>query len=393
MKVCYQALIAKLMTVVYVLLLLSCASPQSRPPVADIKDVQKEAVTQQSLAAEIAQVSSRSKPPAENVPETQGDARKRRAAKIRSMVDSQLKLSNVAYTIITEATNFCGRKRLVSCFLVVHKGMARAELQQQTINDAFGIKDLPKIAGVFQNSPCEKAGLQLGDEIVSINGTSTPHTDEKINGFLTSLESRTPLEIDILRDGLPIHFSVEQSVACDYPVWLVNDNGINAHADGQRIYVTAGLVRFVDSDTELAAVVSHEMAHNVRGHTTIKNKNSTVAGAGGLVLDIASAIVGIDTQGAFSRAGFRKGLSSYSKEMEREADYVGQYILAQAGYDPKTAPNIFRRLGALSPENIEGQYMASHPSSPERYVILQKAAEEIARKKASGLPLKPEERK
>ena len=90
--------------------------------------------------------------------------------------------------------------------------------------------------------------------------------------------------------------------------------------------------------------------------------------------------------------GMNIGKSMYSKDTEREADYVGLYLLALSGYDINDAPNVFRRLGMANPRSIEGKCAASHPSTPERYVNLEKTVEEILRKQSSGLPLIPEEK-
>jgi predicted Zn-dependent protease len=181
-------------------------------------------------------------------------------------------------------------------------------------------------------------------------------------------------------------------VSCDYPVLLIDSDEVNAMADGNKIFVTRGLMRFVENDAELATIVSHELAHNARGHLSMVKKNSLAGGVGGLLLDIAAAAAGVNTQGAFSRAGMSVGSSLYSKDMEREADYVGLYILALSGYDIKDAPNVFRRLGTANPKSIEGKYAVSHPSTPERFVNLEKTVEEIVNKKSSGLPLFPEEK-
>ena len=64
-----------------------------------------------------------------------------------------------------------------------------------------------------------------------------------------------------------------------------------------RIYITRGMLRFVDNPGEIATVVAHELAHNLMGHRAAKETNM-VAGAGvGLVFDILAAVAGVDTGG------------------------------------------------------------------------------------------------
>ena len=62
---------------------------------------------------------------------------------------------------------------------------------------------------------------------------------------------------------------------CSYPVRLVNDQIINAFADGKNIIVTAGLMRFVESDDELALIVGHELAHNTMEHIQKNEQTSS----------------------------------------------------------------------------------------------------------------------
>jgi predicted Zn-dependent protease len=78
--------------------------------------------------------------------------------------------------------------------------------------------------------------------------------------------------------------------------------------------------------------------------------------------------------------------------MEREADYVSLYIIAVAGYDYNAAPNFYRRLASADPGSIKKSFARTHPSSPERFIAMEKAVKEINDKKSKGLPLIPEEK-
>ena len=90
--------------------------------------------------------------------------------------------------------------------------------------------------------------------------------------------------------------------------------------------------------------------------------------------------------------GMRAGQLSYSKEMEAEADYVGLYILANSGFDIHTGPNVFRRLGVSNPRSWEAKYATSHPSTPERFVMVEQTIKEIDGKKAANMSILPEEK-
>jgi predicted Zn-dependent protease len=107
----------------------------------------------------------------------------------------------------------------------------------------------------------------------------------------------------------------------------------------------------------------------------------------GAIVDIAVAAgSGIDTRGVFSNAAAQV----YSKEFESEADYEGAYFSARAGYDIGHSPEFWRRMGAEHPGAIKKNFMASHPSSPERFLRLDNAVKEINAKRADGRELVPE---
>lgn len=178
---------------------------------------------------------------------------------------------------------------------------------------------------------------------------------------------------------------------CYYDFSVSQDHDINAHADGKRIVVTNGMLRFVDSDDELALVIAHEMAHNLMQHTRSKQINSLVGTALGYALDAAAGAYGVGTSGGFSQAGSEIGGLSYSAAFEQEADYVGMYIAARAGYDVKRATGFWRRFTVQEPDTAYGGL--THPSNPERFVAMQKTVQEIAVKRKDRLPLVPEFKK
>jgi predicted Zn-dependent protease len=82
------------------------------------------------------------------------------------------------------------------------------------------------------------------------------------------------------------------------------------------------------------------------------------------------------------------GARAFSVQFEREADYVGAYYAARAGYDVATAAQIWRALSLESPQSI--RIAVTHPITPARFVQMQKVAAEIADKKQRHLPLVPE---
>ena len=112
----------------------------------------------------------------------------------------------------------------------------------------------------------------------------------------------------------------------------------------------------------------------------------------GLAADVLIATTtGVDTGGAATAAGVTLGVRAYSQDFEREADYVAMYLLARAELDTSRAAMFWRRMAVEHTGSIENDHRSTHPSTPERFVRLDSAHDEIEAKRAAGLPLIPNE--
>ena len=204
------------------------------------------------------------------------------------------------------------------------------------------------------------------------------------------IEQYRAVAINIEKAGKALceEMQLPQSTSCIYDFHIEKNEALNAYADGQKIVVYTGMLHFVDNADELAAVMSHEFAHNVMGHPASTRTNVTIGAVLGTALDALASSQGFNTQGLLGQQGARIAQLRYSKSFEREADYVGVYIMARAGYDLAQAPYFWRHMAV---ENPQGIYSATtHPTTAERFVTIQKAMNEIKSKKALNLPLLPE---
>ena len=116
--------------------------------------------------------------------------------------------------------------------------------------------------------------------------------------------------------------------------------------------------------------------------------NAILGWAGGAAIDAGIVLGGISTGGAFNRAFTRAGARAFSVAFEREADYVGAYYAARAGFELAGAEEFWRALSLENPDTL--RIAADHPVTPVRFVQMQKATAEIADKRRRGLPLDPE---
>jgi predicted Zn-dependent protease len=167
-----------------------------------------------------------------------------------------------------------------------------------------------------------------------------------------------------------------------------HERELNAWADGRKIYVTPAMENFARSDDELALVLSHELAHDILRHPQSTAVNAITGAVAGTLVDLLAASRGVDTGGAFGNIGEEAGALHYSTTFESEADYVGMYILANAGYDYRSVAPFWRRMSTRDPDAI--YIRTTHPTNPERFVAIEKTAIEIERKQAQKLALLPE---
>ncbi len=198
-----------------------------------------------------------------------------------------------------------------------------------------------------------------------------------------------PVEIEVKRPEGNATFTITPKLACRFSIVLETKNEVNAGADGERLIIPTGMLRFAANDNELAVVLGHELAHNALRHIDRKKSNRAVGGVIGAVFDIAAAAAGVPTHGAAMRAGANVGAGAYSQAFESEADYLGLYFVSRAGFDVSKAPDFWRKMGAENPGAIQERWGATHPSTPERAAALEETIKEIRSKQSNREPLVP----
>ena len=157
-----------------------------------------------------------------------------------------------------------------------------------------------------------------------------------------------------------------------YKVTILNSPAVNAFAlpTGQ-LYVTRGLLALADDTSELASVLSHEMAHVIARHAAIREEEARqIAINAHVVNDVLSN----PQDGAMALANSKIKFASFSRSQEFEADGIGVGIAARAGYDPFGAArfltsmgrNADLRAGGSGTEVRSPDFFSSHPATPER---------------------------
>lgn len=250
--------------------------------------------------------------------------------------------------------------------------------------DLYGVSEQPTVVHVIPGSAGDRAGLRVRDVVIRAGNTPIAPGEKslaKLNEALNSdfVEGKDTL-LSIRREGVEQSIQLRPDRICNYAVLITDGGEVNAYADGKAIYITKGMLRFAESDDELATVIGHELAHNTMKHIDAKQSNRLL----GSLFDIAAAAYGVNTQGAFGNAA----AMTYSKEFESEADYVGLYALALSGRSVDESANFWRRMAAES-GNVKTQYNSSHPGGADRYLALEETAREIYSKRSEGVEIRP----
>lgn len=160
-----------------------------------------------------------------------------------------------------------------------------------------------------------------------------------------------------------------------FTFFIIEDASINAFAmPGGIIAVHSGLILHTKSESELASVIAHEIAHVTQHHIARSYEQSQKSQIP-ITLAIMAAIVAGGTGNgeimeaalASAIAGSQQKQLDFSREHEKEADFIGIKLLADAGFDPYSMPGFFQQLadsnkyGASIPE-----FLSTHPITENR---------------------------
>ncbi|MFN7114246.1 MAG: M48 family metalloprotease [Alphaproteobacteria bacterium] len=341
------------------LTLAACAGPITAPPQSSRTEIQQETLKQQSLVFE------------------------------RHVADSG-RIFMLSYPLSVANAEFCRPRTSPSVGATVWSLNSLKGDMQNVARQTYGLGPRLTLRDVVRNGPAAKAGLRAGDILIAINGQNLPANAQasQIAENLIKQSGMRPVDVVFERGGRAMNTALQPVEACNYPVILdSNSNDINAYADGQKIVISRGIVRFAENDNEIAMVIAHELGHSALRHVDKMRQNATVGSLGGLAIDSLLAAAGVSTGGAGMQMGGQMALQQYSVPFEQEADYVGMYFMERAGYNTANVANFWRRMGAENARAINTR--TTHPTSVERFLAIERTYAEIQNKKRAGQPLVP----
>ena len=315
------------------------------------------------------------------------EASRQRMEAVSLHINNVRRVHDIAFQISKSNVELCGDKTDYLLGTIAFTLDDVGKDWREPIRMQFGVDDRLTVIAVGRGSPAMNAGIKPGDKFISVNGKNIGKEMNSLERLMEIVMEGVdaPLTLTMNRNGKLIELkNIQPTQTCDYPVEIKQDDRVNAYADGTKIYLTTGMLRFAESDDDLALIIGHELAHNTRNHMDSKVGNMLI---GAIIGVIATGVTGVD----MTQLGADVGGAAFSQEFEAEADYVGVYHAARAGYNVKDAAALWRRMAIAHPQAIH-LAGSSHPSTAKRFLAIQIAADEVERKRSANTSLIPNEK-
>ncbi|NVJ53649.1 MAG: M48 family metallopeptidase [Campylobacteraceae bacterium] len=170
----------------------------------------------------------------------------------------------------------------------------------------------------------------------------------------------------------------------DWEFNLIENKAKNAFClPGGKVVVYTGILKVAKNDDQLATVISHEIAHALARHGAERISTNMVSQGIQILGNIAISTQAPEYTKSFNIAyglGSQYGvLMPYGRMQENEADEIGIYLMAKAGYDLNEAVKFWENMNEGKKESIE--FLSTHPSSETRIAKIKNIIKNIEKKK------------
>ncbi|MCM2679660.1 M48 family metallopeptidase [Echinimonas agarilytica] len=184
-------------------------------------------------------------------------------------------------------------------------------------------------------------------------------TDTNLNNYVQCVAKN-------IVQNVPASYGYEPAA---WEVVVFDSDQVNAFAlPGAKIGVYTGLLKVAQNQDQLAAVIGHEVGHVMAKHSNERMSTQILAGVGMAAAGVA--LSDVDNKGAYLAVlglGATYGLIlPYSRVHESEADMIGQELMAESGFDPAEAAELWRNMAKASGGNAPPELASTHPSPQTR---------------------------
>ncbi|MRI58214.1 MAG: peptidase M48 family protein [Epsilonproteobacteria bacterium] len=149
---------------------------------------------------------------------------------------------------------------------------------------------------------------------------------------------------------------------------------------GGKIFVYTGLLKLVENEDQLAAVIGHEVAHAILRHGSERVSMAMISDIGKQLIAKGLQVSGAKWGPLFDLAygvGAQYGvIYPYSRKFEYEADQLGLYLMYKACYDPNEAIKFWYRMMRLPKQKVP-EFLSTHPSDRNRIAALQRYIQKL----------------
>lgn len=241
----------------------------------------------------------------------------------RALIAQDLRLATTGYRLAFANRSFC-KKQERNPGWVIHDVAQYSDVK--SARAAFAFEEPMAVAAVVPSGPAALAGIVPGDGLAAIGANVLDLTNEPderptykrvlqvkaLAGQLLSVSGRLPLTL--VRNQQRIAKKFEPPLICPSDFQVDTNSNLDAGANGSIVRVTSAMMEYVANDDELAAVVAHELAHNLLAHRI-----------------------------RLSAVKPRKMQAILATEIE--ADRLSVWLMTNAGYDPNAALRFWKRFG------------------------------------------------
>lgn len=248
---------------------------------------------------------------------------------------SDVRVLSVGYRLAVANAPFCRSTENAAGMTLHHIGQYPDAAAARA---SFGFASDYGVLALVAGGPAQQGGLRTDDAVVSLNGAALAPPPAELAAIdqpaayrpmawadakLRAALAAGPVTLGVLRNGAPATIAITGTPACRSRFELRPGSAYGASADGDIVGITVPMLAFMADDDELAAILAHELAHNLLEHRRRLNE-----------------------------AGIQRGLmqqlgrnARLTLETEIEADRLSIWLMANAGYDPGGAIRFWTRYG------------------------------------------------